>query len=414
MHEGETKLISTIKQTPRKWLVIGIVAVILMSWLEVLDRQSDNYIDRSLINASLSFATARTINAVISVVESTTVSFSMFGIGGNIAPGELLGPINDMAEEFASWMQTSIASLALQKVLLSVVSDTLFKVALTLVGLSLIASIYLKSETELLYKSFLFMAMLRFLLVVVVLLNGVTGRLFLEDRIQEEARTLEALPMAVEQLQDASPLTDQERDSLNLQLEQLRLDRSTTLSQSEQFIQQIEVARAALEAAQIELTNVESSMPVYERLNPYNSNEAHILARESRRDKQEALSGILAQQELVQEAMTSIEAQIQTAENILAGRPNSIFDSVGQSFSNVAGQAQSLAAIDFESLNNRFEDAIMSMINAMILFMLQTVILPLFFIYMLSKLMKSVWGIDLKGFVTRSKEELKSESLPSS
>jgi len=77
----------------------------------------------------------------------------------------------------------------------------------------------------------------------------------------------------------------------------------------------------------------------------------------------------------------------------------------------VAGKAQSLAAIDFESLNNRFEGAIMSMINAMILFILQTVILPIFFIYMLSKLMKAVWGIDLKEFVTRSKKELKAEPL---
>jgi len=404
-------LLSNIKQAPRKWLIICIVAVMLVSWLEVLDRQSNSFIDRSLINATLLFATARGLNATISVIESTTVSFSILGIGGNIAPGELLGPINDMAEEFASWMQTSIASLALQKVLLSVVSDTLFKVALTLVGLALIASIYFKTEGEILYKSFLFLAMLRFLLVVVVLLNGVTGRIFLEDRIEEEARTLEALPMELEQLQGASKMTDQDRASLNLQLEQLRLDRSTSLNQSELFVQQTELARAELEAAQAELNNVESTMPVYERLNPYNSNEAHMLARGVRRERQEALSEILAQQQVVQETINSTDAQIQTAENILAGRPNSIFDSVGQSFTNVAGKAQSLAAIDFESLNNRFEGAIMSMINAMILFILQTVILPIFFIYMLSKLMKAVWGIDLKEFVTRSKKELKAESL---
>jgi len=404
-------LLSNIKQAPRKWLIICIVAVMLVSWLEVLDRQSNSFIDRSLINATLLFATARGLNATISVIESTTVSFSILGIGGNIAPGELLGPINDMAEEFASWMQTSIASLALQKVLLSVVSDTLFKVALTLVGLALIASIYFKTEGEVLYKSFLFLAMLRFLLVVVVLLNGVTGRIFLEDRIEEEARTLEALPMELEQLQDASKMTDQDRASLNLQLEQLGLDRSTSLNQSELFVQQIELARTELEAAQAELNNVESTMPVYERLNPYNSNEAHMLARGVRRERQEALSEILAQQQVVQETINSTDAQIQTAENILAGRPNSIFDSVGQSFTNVAGKAQSLAAIDFESLNNRFEGAIMSMINAMILFILQTVILPIFFIYMLSKLMKAVWGIDLKEFVTRSKKELKAESL---
>lgn len=404
-------MLSNIKQAPRKWLIICIVAVMLVSWLEVLDRQSNSFIDRSLINATLLFATARGLNATISVIESTTVSFSILGIGGNIAPGELLGPINDMAEEFASWMQTSIASLALQKVLLSVVSDTLFKVALTLVGLALIASIYFKTEGEVLYKSFLFLAMLRFLLVVVVLLNGVTGRIFLEDRIEEEARTLEALPMELEQLQDASKMTDQDRASLNLQLEQLGLDRSTSLNQSELFVQQIELARTELEAAQAELNNVESTMPVYERLNPYNSNEAHMLARGVRRERQEALSEILAQQQVVQETINSTDAQIQTAENILAGRPNSIFDSVGQSFTNVAGKAQSLAAIDFESLNNRFEGAIMSMINAMILFILQTVILPIFFIYMLSKLMKAVWGIDLKEFVTRSKKELKAESL---
>jgi len=315
-------LLSNIKQAPRKWLIICIVAVMLVSWLEVLDRQSNSFIDRSLINATLLFATARGLNATISVIESTTVSFSILGIGGNIAPGELLGPINDMAEEFASWMQTSIASLALQKVLLSVVSDTLFKVALTLVGLALIASIYFKTEGEVLYKSFLFLAMLRFLLVVVVLLNGVTGRIFLEDRIEEEARTLEALPMELEQLQGASKMTDQDRASLNLQLEQLGLDRSTSLNQSELFVQQIELARTELEAAQAELNNVESTMPVYERLNPYNSNEAHMLARGVRRERQEALSEILAQQQVVQETINSTDAQIQTAENILAGRPN--------------------------------------------------------------------------------------------
>ena len=63
----------------RRLLLLLVVALlVLLSWLGQGDRSSAAHLDASLLQASVAFASARALNALISVLQSTTISFSLF------------------------------------------------------------------------------------------------------------------------------------------------------------------------------------------------------------------------------------------------------------------------------------------------------------------------------------------------
>jgi hypothetical protein len=107
----------------------------------------------------------------------------------------VLDPINDLVEDYSSAMKLAIASLVIQKILLSVVSETVFKVLLSLSGVALIGSVLMKGTApmNILFKVFVSLAFLRFILVAVVLLNGMVNHAFIDDRRDEAMERLDFL-----------------------------------------------------------------------------------------------------------------------------------------------------------------------------------------------------------------------------
>ena len=55
-------------------LIICMAAIVLCSWLGPLDTPATEQVDAGLKRALISFATARALNGVISVVQGTQVS----------------------------------------------------------------------------------------------------------------------------------------------------------------------------------------------------------------------------------------------------------------------------------------------------------------------------------------------------
>tara|TARA_R110001592_G_C13167848_1_gene749529 strand:+ start:3466 stop:3735 length:270 start_codon:yes stop_codon:yes gene_type:complete len=79
------------KPQTRLFIVIGVVLMVLLSWTGFIDVYSADYVDDALVQASVTFAVARTLNAVISLLQSIDLQFLVIGI----SPGELLDPFND-------------------------------------------------------------------------------------------------------------------------------------------------------------------------------------------------------------------------------------------------------------------------------------------------------------------------------
>jgi len=101
------------------------VAVVYFASFAKLDSEANARIDSSFKQALGVFATAKALNAVISLAQGTQL-----GVGLTISIGEVLDPINDLVERFSWIMLASLTSLGIQKILMSVVVYGGFEVLL--------------------------------------------------------------------------------------------------------------------------------------------------------------------------------------------------------------------------------------------------------------------------------------------
>lgn len=116
-------------------LALFAAAVILCSWLGPLDSPATQQVDAGLKRALVSFATARALNAVISVAQGTELSVQPLGVGVTLAPGQLLDPINDLVEQFSNLMLAACVAFGIQKVLIGIGGYWLISLLVTAVTL---------------------------------------------------------------------------------------------------------------------------------------------------------------------------------------------------------------------------------------------------------------------------------------
>ena len=84
-----------------------------------------------MTRAFVTFATARGLNAAISVMQGTEVSGGV-GVSATFSVGQALDPVNDLVEQFANLMLLATVSFGIQEVLLVMGQDQALKVLLTL------------------------------------------------------------------------------------------------------------------------------------------------------------------------------------------------------------------------------------------------------------------------------------------
>lgn len=116
-------------------LALSVAALILCSWLAPLDSTAIQQVDAGLKRALVSFATARALNAVISVAQGTEVSVQPIGFGVNFTPGQLLDPVNDLVEQFSNLMLAASIAFGVQKVLIGIGAYWLISLVLTTVAI---------------------------------------------------------------------------------------------------------------------------------------------------------------------------------------------------------------------------------------------------------------------------------------
>lgn len=168
----------------KKWiLAVLVLTIVTVSWTHFLDNYSDKYTDKVLVSSAASFAVARGLNAVISVLQSTTLSFSFFG-GVSVGIGESLDPLNDLIERFSWLAAAAMASIGIQKLLLLFASHTLFKVFVTLAGVATIVSRFKMTENwnRKLIRLFIVAIFLRFAVGLVVTANIWVEKTFLAEK----------------------------------------------------------------------------------------------------------------------------------------------------------------------------------------------------------------------------------------
>jgi hypothetical protein len=122
--------------TRRKILLLAILAMaVALVWLRPLDAVAQDYVNSGLKRALVTFASARALNAVISLAQGTSVSIQV-GAGVSAHPAAVLDPLDDLVEQFSTIMLVATLSFAAQHLLITLVGSWPLAALLTLVLLA--------------------------------------------------------------------------------------------------------------------------------------------------------------------------------------------------------------------------------------------------------------------------------------
>ncbi len=131
-----------------------LLFILVLSFNTKLDETVLHFHDEAFERALSAFAMAKALNAVISLIQGTYVSFTPIGIGVEFSVGEVLDPINDLVERFSWIMLAATVSLGIQKILITLSNLPIMQFLLLISSLSLGALIWLKPQVNYLLLNF--------------------------------------------------------------------------------------------------------------------------------------------------------------------------------------------------------------------------------------------------------------------
>ncbi|MBU1235598.1 MAG: hypothetical protein KJ634_00940 [Gammaproteobacteria bacterium] len=185
------------------FLLLAAAAVIFASWMAPLDPPAAERVDAGLKRALVSFASARALNAVISMVQGTEVSAQPMGFGVVFTPGQVLDPVNDLVETFADAMLAASVAFGVEKVLISVGGYWLVSLLLSVVALVwAVTHVYSQASPVWLSRLLLILLMVRFAMPAVTLGSDLLFEKFLAA---DYAANQQAIDVASGQMESSQP-----------------------------------------------------------------------------------------------------------------------------------------------------------------------------------------------------------------
>ena len=184
-------------------VAIGLLALLACAWLAPMDAPATQQVNTGLKRALVSFASARALHGVLSVVQGTQVSAQPLGVGVNLTPGQLLAPVNELVKSFADFMLVASVAFGIMKVSIAMGAFWPVSAALTLIGLAWLWA-YIRQHNAVLWLSrlLLLLLMVRFAVPVVMLGTDVLWQQFLAA---DYTATQQAIAGAAGQAAQLSP-----------------------------------------------------------------------------------------------------------------------------------------------------------------------------------------------------------------
>lgn len=169
--------------------------IIKSKYMKNFDNMTINYIDSSISKAVVAFASARGINAIISMLKSSTVNMTPAGVGASISIGQVLDPVDDIVEKLSNVLLLSIVSLGIQRFLIEVAPfisiNLLLNLSLLLIFFMLIIKKLRKTFlSNVVVKLLLCALILKFIFPFFVFLDWTTNKLFFEREYEVAKETL--------------------------------------------------------------------------------------------------------------------------------------------------------------------------------------------------------------------------------
>lgn len=372
-------------QQASPWRYLWFVALIglpALSWYGVLDQFSSEQVDGSITNAGLIYGTARGINALVSLLQGTelNVPFLTFSIG------EVLDPVNDLIERFSNVIFLALGSLALQKILLAVVSHTTFNILLSVVAVFTGLSIFLGSPKALsaLLRTFLVIAFFRFSLGFVVLANGWVDSTFLDEDDQQRHVAMLEFKGELRMIETAAKGEAEAEEQLARNERGVKkLDGYRRASQQELNVLDARIVEARKELKQ--LSNAVGGVCQYTDI--FGTCPENVIKSKAELKKLEEKRGpIVNHLATIEGAIEILQKRSDCIEKHRRGEKCSIWEHIPD-VPNPAAIRQKL-----NEVNDSVSDFAENCINLLVSLLLKTVAIPLLFLYLLLKLMRINWA----------------------
>jgi hypothetical protein len=201
----------------RKWLLAALVLVaMVLSALTSVDSIAEHEFEKTFQRAFVTFALARALNGVISVVQGTELALQPAGVGVTLTPGEILDPVNDLVERFSWIMLGATLSLGIQQVLLDVGQWWFIKTLVAALGL---AWLWLRIKGQgtgaagkskaarTILRAFIIVLFIRFAVPLTLIANEALFDIFLESRYQTSTEVIEKAGAEIQEV-SASPIDE--------------------------------------------------------------------------------------------------------------------------------------------------------------------------------------------------------------
>ena len=172
-----------------KSIVISIllIATLLLAWSKVLDKKAYTSNLETTKEVAVYLATTRSINAILSVFENTTVEL---GVGATIqlSVGKIVNPINDFLDRFSWILLISLISLGIQKLILTLGEVNVINILLTFSIFTVIFSqLYSKTDEFIssnAYKLMLVLLFIRFAIPVAEFANSYIYEKVMQNQVR--------------------------------------------------------------------------------------------------------------------------------------------------------------------------------------------------------------------------------------
>lgn len=205
-----------MNKTLRKWLIsLVLLLVVVLSLTPFIDHRAATDYEQLFQRAFITFALARTINGVISVVQGTEVALQPAGVGVTLTPGEILDPVNDLVERFSWIMMGATISLGIQNVLLDVSAWWVIQALVAVLAAWMLIRVWYpgqgaKFHRVILRRVLLMLLFLRFAVPVMLIANDMLYQQFLEHRYQQSTEVITLAGQELEQLREEASAEEAE------------------------------------------------------------------------------------------------------------------------------------------------------------------------------------------------------------
>jgi len=181
----------------RKWLLsVVLLLTAALSMTSFVDQRAEAEYEKLFQRALVTFALARTINGVISVVQGTEIALQPAGVGVTLTPGEILDPVNDLIERFSWIMMGATVSLGIQNVMLDISAWWAVQALIAVLSAWVMLRLWYPGKEGshlpklLLKRVLLLLLFVRFAVPVMLIANDLMYQQFLEARYEASAQII--------------------------------------------------------------------------------------------------------------------------------------------------------------------------------------------------------------------------------